>query len=179
MSKELLYRYFIALREIYQNVCPEVPGNPLDVIFLPVPKVEGNITSQGFQGIGGQTNLYIYQEAKKKTVMLHFTCENAWKLIWNFRGNVTPADPRDNMRNIVCTLINCPSLVQSGVLLILKISAGNIIQLLTGDEGNIWYVGPEDKMLPKAEGNILAEGPTYHILPEYPVNNCFVIPSLG
>ena len=28
----------------------------------------------------------------------------------------------------------------------------NIIQLLTGDEGNIWYVGPEDKMLPEAEG---------------------------
>ena len=26
------------------------------------------------------------------------------------------------------------------------------IQLLTGDEGNIWYVGPEDKMLPEAEG---------------------------
>ena len=28
----------------------------------------------------------------------------------------------------------------------------NIIQLLTGDEGNIWYAGPEDKMLPEAEG---------------------------
>ena len=28
----------------------------------------------------------------------------------------------------------------------------NIIQLLTGDEGNIWYVGPEDKMLLEAEG---------------------------
>ena len=55
------------------------------------------------------------------------------------------------------------------------------IQLLTGDEGNIWYVGPEDKMLPEAEGrqgNILSEGPTYHMLPESPVNNCFVIPSL-
>ena len=26
-----------------------------------------------------------------------------------------------------------------------------IIQLLTGDEGNIWNVGPEDKMLPEAE----------------------------
>ena len=46
----------------------------------------------------------------------------------------------------------------------------DIIQLLTGDEGNIWYLGPED---------ILAEGPTYHMLPESPVNNCFVIPSLG
>ena len=31
---------------------------------------------------------------------------------------------------------------------------------------------------PKAEGNILSEGPTYHMLPESPVNNCFVIPSL-
>ena len=28
----------------------------------------------------------------------------------------------------------------------------NIIQLLTGDEGNIWYVEPEDKMLPSAIG---------------------------
>ena len=28
----------------------------------------------------------------------------------------------------------------------------NIIQLLTGDKGNIWYVGPEDKMLAEAEG---------------------------
>ena len=55
--------------------------------------------------------------------------------------------------------------------------ACNIIQLLTGDEDNMWYVGPEDKMLPEAEGNILSEGPTY-MLPESPVNNCFVIPSL-
>ena len=31
-------------------------------------------------------------------------------------------------------------------------SGDDIIQLLTGDEGNIWYVGPEDKMLPEAEG---------------------------
>ena len=53
----------------------------------------------------------------------------------------------------------------------------NIIQLLTGDEGNIWYVGPEDKMLPEAEG-LPSEGPTYYMLPESPVNNCFVIPSL-
>ena len=28
----------------------------------------------------------------------------------------------------------------------------------------------------KAEGNILSLGPTYHMLPESPVNNCFVIP---
>ena len=28
----------------------------------------------------------------------------------------------------------------------------HIKQLLTGDEGNIWFVGPEDKMLPEAEG---------------------------
>ena len=31
---------------------------------------------------------------------------------------------------------------------------------------------------PKAEGNILSEGPTYHMLPESSVNNCFVKPSL-
>ena len=37
---------------------------------------------------------------------------------------------------------------------------------MTGDSGNIWCVGPEDKMLPKAEGNILSEGPTYHMLPK-------------
>ena len=54
----------------------------------------------------------------------------------------------------------------------------NSIQLLTGDEGNIWYVGPDDKMLPEVKGNILSEGPTYHMLPESPVNNCFVITSL-
>ena len=34
----ILYRYFIALRDIYQNVFPEVPGNPRDVIF---PDAEG------------------------------------------------------------------------------------------------------------------------------------------
>ena len=26
---------------------------------------------------------------------LHFTCENPWKMIRNFRGNITPADGRD------------------------------------------------------------------------------------
>ena len=31
---------------------------------------------------------------------------------------------------------------------------------------------------PKAEGNNLTDGPTYDMLPESPVNNCFVIPSL-
>ena len=30
--------------------------------------------------------------------------------------------------------------------------AVTLYKLLTGDEGNIWYVGPEDKMLPEAEG---------------------------
>ena len=33
-----------------------------------------------------------------------------------------------------------------------QFSTGYNKQLLTGDEGNIWYVGPEDKMLPEAEG---------------------------
>ena len=30
---------------------------------------------------------------------------------------------------------------------------------------------------PKAKDNILSSGPTFHVLPEFPVNNCFVIPS--
>ena len=31
-----------------------------------------------------------------------------------------------------------------------KTNEGITKQLLTGNEGNIWYVGPEDKMLPEA-----------------------------
>ena len=46
----LLYRYFIALREIYQNVCPEVPGNPRDVIF---PDAEGG-GKYNISGIPGE-----------------------------------------------------------------------------------------------------------------------------
>ena len=52
----LLYRYFIALREIYQNVCPEVPGNL------------------------GTNCLVYFPRSNEITVMLHFTCENAWKI---------------------------------------------------------------------------------------------------
>ena len=37
-------------------------------------------------------------------------------------------------------------------LLLKSMHAVIIIQLLTGDEGNIWYVGPINKMLPEAEG---------------------------
>ena len=73
----ILYRYFIALREIYQNVCPEVPGNPRDVIFPDaegrgkynisgIPgSAEGNITSREFPGTEGQTFWYISREAMK------------------------------------------------------------------------------------------------------------------
>ena len=32
---------------------------------------------------------------------------------------------------------------------------------------------------PEAEGNILSEGPTYHMLPESAVNNCFVYTFIG
>ena len=49
------------------------------------------------------------------------------------------------------------------------------IQLLNGDI--IQYVGPEDKMLPKAECSIFSEVLTYHMLHESSGNNCFVIPS--
>ena len=49
-------------------------------------------------------------------------------------------------------------------------------QLLTGDSGNIWYVGPSNKCCPRpsASGNILSSGPTYHMLPSSPVNNCIM-----
>ena len=47
--------YFIALREIYQNVCPSVPGN----------LASGNITSRGFPGTSGQTFWYISLKAMK------------------------------------------------------------------------------------------------------------------
>ena len=48
------------------------------------------------------------------------------KLIWNSRGNVTPADSWDVMNNVVRT-IKCPSLFQSDVLSIPKNSAVNIM----------------------------------------------------
>ena len=41
---------------------------------------------------------------------------------------------------------------QLAVISSIRFTFANIIQLLTGNEGNIWYVGPEDKMLPEAEG---------------------------
>ena len=43
----------------------------------------------------------------------------------NSRGNVTPADSRNVMNNVACT-VKCPSLFQSDVLSIPKISAVNI-----------------------------------------------------
>ena len=54
----ILYRYFIVLREIYQNVCPEVPRNPQDVIF---PDAKGGV-KYNISGIPGNrgTNVLVY-----------------------------------------------------------------------------------------------------------------------
>ena len=56
---DILYRYFIAtcMRDIYQNICPEVPGNPRDVIF---PDAEGGGT-YNISGIPGNlgTNILV------------------------------------------------------------------------------------------------------------------------
>ena len=60
----LLYRYFIASREIYQNVCPEVPGNPRDLLF-PDAEGGGKYDNQGFQGTEGQMFWYFSREAMK------------------------------------------------------------------------------------------------------------------
>ena len=50
------------------------------------------------------------------------------------RGNVTPAVCHDVMSNLTRT-VKCPSLVQSCVLLIPKISVGNIMSLLPAVQG--------------------------------------------
>ena len=54
------------------------------------------------------------------------------KTVRNSKGNVRPADPRHNMRNVADT-IKCPSLVQSSVLSIPK--AGNIRFAVPGMSG--------------------------------------------
>ena len=63
------------MREIYQKVCPEVPGILRDVIFPDAEgggkynisgiSASGNITSRGFTGTEGQTFRYISREAMK------------------------------------------------------------------------------------------------------------------
>ena len=53
----------------------------------------------------------------------------------------------------------------------------NIIEILTGVEGNSWSVGPACKLLPSALGNSLWAGPTDQLLPSTPVNNCILLPS--
>ena len=72
----VLYRYFIALREIYQNVCPEVPGNPRDVIF-PDAEGGGKYNISGIPGNRGTNVLVYFPRSNEITVMLHFTRKNA------------------------------------------------------------------------------------------------------
>ena len=72
----ILYRYLIALRKIYQNVCPEVPGNPRDVIF-PDAEGGGKYNISGIPGNRGTNVLVYFPRSNEITVMLHFTRENA------------------------------------------------------------------------------------------------------
>ena len=75
-TKSILYRYFIALREIYQNVCLEVPGNPRAVIFPNAAGV-GKYNFSGIPGIRGTNVLVYFPRSNEITVMLHFTRKNA------------------------------------------------------------------------------------------------------
>ena len=120
----ILYRYFIASWEIYQNVCPEVPGNPWDVIF-PDAKGIGKYDISGIPENQGTSILVYFLRNNEISVMLHFTRETLDKSIGNSRGKVTPADYQEVRSNFAHTT-KCPSLVQSGVLSISKISVGNI-----------------------------------------------------
>ena len=99
-------------------------------------KSVGNITSQGFPGTMGQTFWYISLKAMKYLLCYVYILlvKTLQKPIQNSRGNVTPADPQDVMNNPS----RLPSRVQSGVLLIPKISAHSITLLYCPQrEGNI------------------------------------------
>ena len=76
VARDILYRYFISLREIYQNVCPKVPGNPRDVIFPDAVGV-GKYNISEIPGNRGTNVLVYFPRSKEITVMLHFTRENA------------------------------------------------------------------------------------------------------
>ena len=63
LKENLLYSYFIALREIYRNVCPEVPGDPFGV---------GKCNISGIPGNRGTNVLVYFPRSNKITDMLHF-----------------------------------------------------------------------------------------------------------
>ena len=125
VHNSILYRYFIALREIYQNVCPEVPGNPRDVIF-PNAKGEGKYNISGIPLEPRDKRFDIFPEKQWNNCFVTFySWKRLKKSIQNSIGNVTPADSRDVVNNVART-VECPSLFQSDVLSIPKISAVNI-----------------------------------------------------
>ena len=94
--------------------CPELPGRSEIIYNSGIPGTEEK--RSGLFPEKQWNNCYV-------TFSLVKTLE---KSIRNSRGNVTPADSRDVMSNVVVT-IKCPSLVQSGVLSIPKFSPGNIM----------------------------------------------------
>ena len=50
------------------------------MLYFPMWKAEGNITSQGFPGNLGTNFLVYFPKSNEITVMLHFTRENARKI---------------------------------------------------------------------------------------------------
>ena len=104
------YTDFVALREIYQNVCPEFPENPRDIIF---PRRQ----RQRYISLKQWNNCYV--------TMLE-------KSIQNSGANLTPADPWDLVCSDVRT-VKCPSLVQSCALI--EISGDNIMIPLPAVQG--------------------------------------------
>ena len=85
----------------------------------------GKYNISGIPGNLGTNVLVYFPRSNEITVMLHFTRKNAWKIDPNSSDNVTPADYRDVMNNVE-RIVKCPSLFQSDVLSIPKISAVNI-----------------------------------------------------
>ena len=117
----------------YQNVCPEVHGNPRDVIFPDAFGV-GKYNISGIPGNRGTNVLVYFPRSNEITVTLHLLVKTLEKWIRNSRGNVTPADSRDVTNNVACTVM-CLSLFQSDILSIPKISAVNITFAVTAMSG--------------------------------------------
>ena len=66
-------------------LCPEVPGNPWDVIF-PDEKGGEKYNISGIPGNRGTNVLVYFPRSNEITVMLHFTRENARKIDPKFKG---------------------------------------------------------------------------------------------
>ena len=151
ISRVILYRYFIALREIYQNVSPEVSGNPWDVIF-PDAAGGGQCNISGIPGNRVTNVLIISREARKYLSCYILLMKTLKQSISNFKGNTTPADPRDDMSNVARTVKRsslrsadkvgrpfCCCIVFSFFILFLSHYLRSVISLLFFI-GSFWYL---------------------------------------